>query len=468
MSPRFNFTRLLCFVLLVGAFLVLGIDRVEAKEGLASWYGLGPQGRTTASGQPYDPNAYTTAHRTLPFGTQLRVNYRGRSVPVTVNDRGPYTGNRELDLSQAAARDLGLIPDGVGYVDYDIPGNPEDLSWGMPQQTGLTRGVAQSDPMQETAQQPYPSQGRAQQPASLYLVEPQPIPAEGAAQLPEFARGPIQPPDLSQGTAQQPGLAQEPAQVPVTTQEATQVPMLTQTWLDPTLQPVEQHPSLPQVTAQEPTFTQIGPNPVQQAVEQQPDLMQRAEQQPSPSQGVTQELGLAQEAAQQPPLSQQVTQGPRLTRAGGDYPASYPNDLGNYPADQDEVNGEISYVVQPGDTLSQIAARLGVPTDYLAGYNGITDPNVIYSGQPLYHLVGLGEHKVGDDVTIGTPLDMRNDPTVDEEGVVQSGENAVVTAPASEGRELLWGYSGVVVPHGTTIGGERRQLPATGGGWGGS
>jgi hypothetical protein len=55
---------------------------------------------------------------------------------------------------------------------------------------------------------------------------------------------------------------------------------------------------------------------------------------------------------------------------------------------------------------------------------------------------------------------MRNDPTVDEEGVVQSGENAVVTAPASEGRELLGGYSGVVVPHGTTIGGERRQLPA--------
>ena len=59
-------------------------------------------------------------------------------------------------------------------------------------------------------------------------------------------------------------------------------------------------------------------------------------------------------------------------------------------------------MVQPGDTLSQIAARLGVPTDYLAGYNGITDSNIIYSGQPLYHLVGLGEHKVGDDVTIGT------------------------------------------------------------------
>jgi len=137
--PRFNFARLLCFVLLVGAFLALGVDHVEAKEGLASWYGPGPQGRTTASGQPYDPNAYTTAHRTLPFGTQLRVNYRGRSVPVTVNDRGPYTGNRELDLSQAAARDLGLIPDGVGYVDYDIPGNPEDLSWRAPQQTGLMR-----------------------------------------------------------------------------------------------------------------------------------------------------------------------------------------------------------------------------------------------------------------------------------------------------------------------------------------
>lgn len=246
------------------------------------------------------------------------------------------------------------------------------------------------------------------------------------------------------------------------------MPMLTQAWPDPTLQPAEQQPSLPQVAAPEPTSTQVGRNPVQQAVEQQPDLVQRAGQQPFPSQGVTQEPGLAQEAAQQPPLSQQTTRGPRLTRAGGDYPAGYPNYSGDHYADQDEANGGISYVVQSGDTLSQIAARLGVPTYYLAGYNSITDPNVIYSGQPLYHLVGLGEHKGGDDATIGTPLDMGNHPTVDEEGVVQSGEDAIVTAPAAEDRELLWGSNGAVVPYGPTIGGERRQLPATGGGWGGS
>jgi len=58
---------------------------------------------------------------------------------------------------------------------------------------------------------------------------------------------------------------------------------------------------------------------------------------------------------------------------------------------------------------------------------------------------------------------MGNDSTVDEEGVVQSGEDAIVTALASEDRELLWGSNGVVVLYGTTIGGERRQLPATGG-----
>src|SRR5918997_7150750 len=118
--PRFGFARLLCLMLLTGAFLVLGSDRSEADEGLVSWYGPGLEGRKMASGEAYDPNGYTAAHKTLPFGTGLIVTYGERSVPVRVNDRGPFLGTRELDLSQAAARALGLIRDGVGYVEYDV------------------------------------------------------------------------------------------------------------------------------------------------------------------------------------------------------------------------------------------------------------------------------------------------------------------------------------------------------------
>ena len=110
--------RLLWVVLLAGAFLALGDDRAEAREGLASWYGPGFKGLPTASGEPFNPQGYTAAHKTLPLGTDLTVNYGGRSVAVTVNDRGPYVGARELDLSRAAARDIGLTRVGVDYVEY--------------------------------------------------------------------------------------------------------------------------------------------------------------------------------------------------------------------------------------------------------------------------------------------------------------------------------------------------------------
>jgi rare lipoprotein A len=111
-------SRLLWIVLLACAFLALGDDRAEAREGLASWYGPGFNGLPTASGEPYNPHGYTAAHKTLPLGTDLVVNYGGRSVEVTVNDRGPYVGARELDLSRAAARDIGLTRVGVDYVEY--------------------------------------------------------------------------------------------------------------------------------------------------------------------------------------------------------------------------------------------------------------------------------------------------------------------------------------------------------------
>ena len=116
MLSRYRLAQLLWIVLLVCGFFVFGSDRAEAEEALASWYGPGFDGLTTASGETFDADGLSTAHPSLPMGTELIVSYGGKSVPVTVNDRGPYTGNRELDLSQEAAKQLGLIGPGVDYV----------------------------------------------------------------------------------------------------------------------------------------------------------------------------------------------------------------------------------------------------------------------------------------------------------------------------------------------------------------
>jgi len=88
-------------------------------SGLASFYGNG-SGRQTASGQRFDQNKLTCAHRSLPFGTKLRVTHGGRSVVVTVNDRGPFVRGRVLDLSTAAARAVGLTSAGVGRITAEV------------------------------------------------------------------------------------------------------------------------------------------------------------------------------------------------------------------------------------------------------------------------------------------------------------------------------------------------------------
>ncbi|HXN84000.1 MAG TPA: septal ring lytic transglycosylase RlpA family protein [Myxococcales bacterium] len=87
-------------------------------EGTASFYGPGFEGRRTANGERFDPGALTAAHRTLPFGTCLRVRNlgNGREVEVRVNDRGPFAGGRILDVSTAAARILGMLESGLAKV----------------------------------------------------------------------------------------------------------------------------------------------------------------------------------------------------------------------------------------------------------------------------------------------------------------------------------------------------------------
>jgi rare lipoprotein A len=90
------------------------------QRGRVSLYGKAFDGKKTASGAPFDPDALTMAHRTLPFGTLVRVTNleNQRSVDVTVNDRGPFVAGRIADLSLAAARQLGMVDDGV--VDAQI------------------------------------------------------------------------------------------------------------------------------------------------------------------------------------------------------------------------------------------------------------------------------------------------------------------------------------------------------------
>jgi rare lipoprotein A len=87
----------------------------RAQSGRASWYSMTSR---TASGERCNPNALTAAHRTLPFGTRVKVENigNGRSVVVRINDRGPYARGRIIDLTKAAARQLGILGSGTAHV----------------------------------------------------------------------------------------------------------------------------------------------------------------------------------------------------------------------------------------------------------------------------------------------------------------------------------------------------------------
>ena len=88
-------------------------------SGMASYYG-NESGSKTASGARFNAGAMTAAHRSLPFGTKLKVTHGGRSVVVTINDRGPFIRGRVLDLSTGAARAVGLTGAGVGRVTAEV------------------------------------------------------------------------------------------------------------------------------------------------------------------------------------------------------------------------------------------------------------------------------------------------------------------------------------------------------------
>ncbi len=102
---------------------------IAQSVGQASFYGggAGEGGPLTANGERYNPGGYTAAHRTLPFGTRVRVTSpsTGRSVVVRINDRGPFVGGRAIDLSVGAARAIGLTSSGVGTVHMEVLGGGE-------------------------------------------------------------------------------------------------------------------------------------------------------------------------------------------------------------------------------------------------------------------------------------------------------------------------------------------------------
>ena len=96
------------------------------QTGQASWYGAQHQGKQTASGTTYDQTALTAAHPSLPFGSKVKVTNlaNGKSVEVEIVDRGPFAGNRIIDLSQAAAKALDMMESGTATVRLEQPSGP--------------------------------------------------------------------------------------------------------------------------------------------------------------------------------------------------------------------------------------------------------------------------------------------------------------------------------------------------------
>jgi rare lipoprotein A len=129
----------------VGLLLLAALDSGGAaapylERGTASWYGERFHGLETASGEIFDLNQLTAAHRELPFGARVKVIHRitGVSVAVVINDRGPCIAGRDIDLSKAAARALGIIEEGLAPV--LIEADPRQLEDATRTQTRISRG----------------------------------------------------------------------------------------------------------------------------------------------------------------------------------------------------------------------------------------------------------------------------------------------------------------------------------------
>jgi rare lipoprotein A len=122
----------------VALSLLICSGSAHAESGIASFYGGRHHGGPTASGERYDKNAMTCAHRTARFGTKLTVTYRGRSIECRVNDRGPFVRGRIIDVSTSAARALGMINAGLIKVVVEVVDERRQAV-----KENVTRGVAE-------------------------------------------------------------------------------------------------------------------------------------------------------------------------------------------------------------------------------------------------------------------------------------------------------------------------------------
>jgi len=113
---------LISVVAMIGAILLLQVAGPYYEVGIASWYGPGFQGNRTSNGEVYDMYGISAAHKTLPFGTIVKVVEldTGRSVVVRINDRGPFIEGRIIDLSKGAAEKLGIVDKGITHVGLRI------------------------------------------------------------------------------------------------------------------------------------------------------------------------------------------------------------------------------------------------------------------------------------------------------------------------------------------------------------
>ncbi len=113
---------LISVVTLIGLVLLYQVAGPYYEVGIASWYGPGFDGNLTANGEVYDMNGISAAHKTLPFGTIVRVVEfsTGKSIIVRINDRGPFIEGRIIDLSKGAAKELGIIDKGITKVGLRI------------------------------------------------------------------------------------------------------------------------------------------------------------------------------------------------------------------------------------------------------------------------------------------------------------------------------------------------------------
>ena len=119
---------LITVVAVIGAIVLWQVAGPYYEVGIASWYGPGFQGNHTANGEIYDMNGISAAHKTLPFGTIVRVVDldTGKSIVVRINDRGPFIEGRIIDLSKGAAEKLGIVDKGIAHVGLRIVRWPTD------------------------------------------------------------------------------------------------------------------------------------------------------------------------------------------------------------------------------------------------------------------------------------------------------------------------------------------------------